>query len=73
MYIPKHFKITDINEVWEFIQSNSFGTIVTTKEGNQLRPICLSGQIKKAMTYILLDIWLMETLSGEHLNPGVMC
>ncbi|HJF31771.1 MAG TPA: FMN-binding negative transcriptional regulator [Sporosarcina psychrophila] len=36
MYIPKHFKITDINEIWEFIQSNSFGTIVTTKEGKPI-------------------------------------
>ncbi len=29
MYIPKHFKITDIDEIREFIQKNSFGTIIT--------------------------------------------
>ena len=31
MYIPKYFKVTDINEIWDFIQTNSFGTLVTTK------------------------------------------
>lgn len=36
MFIPKYFKVTDVNEVKEFIQQNSFGTIVTTKKG---RPI----------------------------------
>ncbi|WP_035510875.1 FMN-binding negative transcriptional regulator [Halobacillus karajensis] len=32
MYIPKHFKVTDIGEIRDFIQRNSFGTIVTAKE-----------------------------------------
>ncbi|PSL36327.1 PaiB family negative transcriptional regulator [Planomicrobium soli] len=36
MYIPKHFKVTDIQEVYKFIQAHSFGTLVTTKNG---RPI----------------------------------
>ena len=36
MYIPKYFKITDAEEIREFVQHNSFGTIVTTKKG---RPI----------------------------------
>lgn len=36
MYIPKFFKITDIDEIQEFIQTNSFGTLVTTRKG---RPI----------------------------------
>lgn len=36
MYIPKHFKVTDFAEIKDFIQRNSFGTIVTTEEG---RPI----------------------------------
>ncbi|WP_252504475.1 FMN-binding negative transcriptional regulator [Sporosarcina sp. Marseille-Q4943] len=36
MYIPKYFKVTDVNEILNFVQENSFGTIVTTKKG---RPI----------------------------------
>ena len=36
MYIPKYFKVTDINEIWDFIQTNSFGTLVTTKEGTPI-------------------------------------
>ena len=36
MYIPKYFKVTNVDEIREFIQLNSFGTLVTTKKG---RPI----------------------------------
>jgi transcriptional regulator len=36
MYIPKYFKVTDMDEVKEFIQANSFGTIVTTKLGKPI-------------------------------------
>ncbi|WP_411843030.1 FMN-binding negative transcriptional regulator [Salinicoccus sp. HZC-1] len=33
MFIPKHFEVTDMNEVRNFIRSNSFGIIVTTNQG----------------------------------------
>lgn len=36
MYIPKHFKVTNVDEVWEFIQKNSFGTVVTIVQGNPI-------------------------------------
>jgi transcriptional regulator len=36
MYIPKYFQVTDMDEVKEFIQANSFGTIVTTKQGKPI-------------------------------------
>lgn len=36
MFIPKYFKVTDMDEVKEFIQANSFGTIVTTKQGKPI-------------------------------------
>ncbi|GGA38055.1 FMN-binding negative transcriptional regulator [Psychrobacillus lasiicapitis] len=36
MYIPKYYKITDFEEIKEFIQQNSFGTIVTTKKGKPI-------------------------------------
>lgn len=37
MYIPKYFKVTNVDEIWDFVQKNSFGTIVTTTE--QGKPI----------------------------------
>lgn len=33
MYIPKYFKVSSVDEVWDFIQENSFGIIVTTEKG----------------------------------------
>lgn len=36
MYTQKYFKVTDLEEIREFVQTNSFGTLVTTKKG---RPI----------------------------------
>lgn len=36
MYIPKHFEVTDFEEIREFIEKNSFGTIVTTKHGKPM-------------------------------------
>ncbi|MEW9110053.1 FMN-binding negative transcriptional regulator [Cytobacillus gottheilii] len=32
MYIPKYYKVTEFDEIKEFIQRNSFGTVVTTKQ-----------------------------------------
>ena len=36
MYIPKHFEVTDKSEVLDFIQTNSFGTLVTTEQGTPI-------------------------------------
>jgi len=36
MYIPKFFKVTDFDEIREFIQANSFGTLITTKKGKPI-------------------------------------
>lgn len=36
MYIPKLYKITDVEEIREFVQHHSFGTLVSTRKG---RPI----------------------------------
>ncbi|MCD2138539.1 FMN-binding negative transcriptional regulator [Salinicoccus halitifaciens] len=33
MYIPKHFKVDDIDEIKNFINQNGFGTIITVKDG----------------------------------------
>jgi transcriptional regulator len=36
MYIPNHFKVTEFDEIRDFIQRNSFGTIVTTEQGKPI-------------------------------------
>lgn len=36
MYVPKYFKVTDVNEIHDFIRKNSFGTLVTTKKGKPI-------------------------------------
>ena len=36
MYVPKFYKVTDVDEIREFVQHHSFGTLVTTRKG---RPI----------------------------------
>lgn len=36
MYTPRHFKVTDMNEIWDFVQENPFGTIVTIDEGKPI-------------------------------------
>ncbi|WP_409291024.1 FMN-binding negative transcriptional regulator [Peribacillus sp. SCS-37] len=36
MYIPKYFKVTDAGEIQEFVQANSFGTLVTAEKGNPI-------------------------------------
>lgn len=36
MYIPKYFEVTNFDEVLDFIQKNSFGTLVTTYENKPI-------------------------------------
>lgn len=36
MYVPKYYKITDMDEIMEFVHANSFGTVVTTKQGKPI-------------------------------------
>ncbi|WP_182069222.1 FMN-binding negative transcriptional regulator [Bacillus haynesii] len=36
MYIPKYFKVENVDEILGFVQKNSFGTIVTTEQGKPI-------------------------------------
>jgi transcriptional regulator len=36
LYIPKHFKVADLEEIQEFIHTHSFGTLITTKNGKPI-------------------------------------
>ncbi len=47
MYIPKYFKVTNVDEIWDFVQKNSFGTIVTTKKEKPIATHLPFGLTKK--------------------------
>ncbi|WP_028402367.1 FMN-binding negative transcriptional regulator [Ectobacillus panaciterrae] len=53
MYIPKYFRVTDIDEIREFVQMNSFGTIVTTKQGKPIATHLPLQLIKEGDTYYI--------------------
>ncbi|MFJ8067214.1 FMN-binding negative transcriptional regulator [Psychrobacillus sp. NPDC096426] len=53
MYIPKYFKVTNINEIIEFMESNSFATIVTTKKGKPIASHLPLGLHKHGEDYYL--------------------
>ncbi|MFP5115988.1 FMN-binding negative transcriptional regulator [Bacillaceae bacterium C204] len=53
MYIPKYFKVTDVNEILEFVQTNSFGTIVTTEQGKPIATHLPLQLIKEGDTYYI--------------------
>ncbi|WP_332238572.1 FMN-binding negative transcriptional regulator [Sporolactobacillus sp. KGMB 08714] len=47
MYIPKCFKVTNVDEIWNFVQKNSFGTIITTEQGKPIATHMPFGFTKK--------------------------
>jgi transcriptional regulator len=53
MYIPKYFKATNSEEIWNFVQKNSFGTIVTTEQGKPIATHLPLGITKKGDDYYI--------------------
>lgn len=56
MHVPKYFQVDDFKEIEKFIQSNSFGMIVTVDQGKPIAthvPLVLD---KKGKTIILVGI-----------------
>lgn len=53
MYIPKYFKVTNVDEIWDFVQKNSFGTIVTTKKEKPIATHLSFGLTKKGDDYFI--------------------
>lgn len=67
VYIPKYFRITNVDEIWDFVQKNSFATIITTE---QVKPIATHLPLvlkKKGDDYYLTGHMAYGILSGEHL------
>lgn len=53
MYIPKYYKVTNVEEIWDFVQKNSFGTIVTTNQGKPIATHLPLGLNKKGDDYYI--------------------
>ncbi|MGE7907188.1 FMN-binding negative transcriptional regulator [Peribacillus sp. NPDC094092] len=53
MYVPKYFKVTNVDEIWDFVQENSFGTIVTTEQGKPIATHLPLGLNKKGGDYYI--------------------
>jgi len=53
MYIPKYFKVKNVDEIFDFVQKNSFGTIVTTEQGKPIATHLPLQLIKEGDTYYI--------------------
>ncbi|MEC1475961.1 FMN-binding negative transcriptional regulator [Bacillus haynesii] len=53
MYIPKYFKVENVDEILDFVQKNSFGTIVTTEQGKPIATHLPLGLNKKGNDYYI--------------------
>ncbi|MCJ2148579.1 FMN-binding negative transcriptional regulator [Bacillus paralicheniformis] len=53
MYIPKYFKVENVDEILGFVQKNSFGTIVTTEQGKPIATHLPLGFNKKGDDYYI--------------------
>lgn len=53
MYIPRYFKVTNVDEIWEFVQENAFGTIVTTNQGKPIATHLPLQLIREGDTYYI--------------------
>ncbi|MDR4229124.1 FMN-binding negative transcriptional regulator [Bacillus mojavensis] len=53
MYIPRYYKVTNVDDIWDFVQNNSFGTIVTTAQGKPIATHLPLQLIKEGDTYYI--------------------
>lgn len=60
MYIPKFFSVSNTEEIWDFVQENSFATIVTTEQGKPIATHLPVQLIKEGDTYLLTGHMAIE-------------
>ena len=53
MYIPKQFKVNNVEEIREFVQQHSFATLVTTKKGKPIATHLPMQLVKEAENYYI--------------------
>lgn len=77
MYIPKYFQVTNVDEIYNFIQQNAFGTIVTTEEGKPIATHLPLGFTKEGDDYYITGHMAYanpqwKTFEGANENVLVM-
>ncbi len=78
MYLPNHFKITDEEEIFAFIEANAFGQLISTVEGKPFSthlPFLLSADRKTLIAHLakqnpqhteIENQQVLITFSGPH-------
>jgi transcriptional regulator len=69
MYIPKHFKVTDENEVFSFIQENAFGQLISNVSGRLFSthmPFMLSENNTKIVGHLAAQNPQHSELDGQE-------
>ena len=69
MYIPKHFDITDDEEIFSFIEANAFGQLISTVEGRLYSthiPFLLSPGNKQLLGHVAKENPQWKDLDGQE-------
>ena len=67
MYIPKYFKVTNVDEIWDFVQK-----LFWNNRHNKKKPIATHlpfGLTKQGDDYFITGHMAYGNPSGEHLKP----
>ncbi len=77
LYIPKYFKVSSVEEVWDFIQENSFGILVTTEKGKPIATHLPMQLMKEGVTHYITGHMAYanpqwKTLESENENVLVI-
>lgn len=68
MYIPKYFKVTNVDEIWDFVQK----TLLEQSSQQKEKPIATHlpfGLTKQGDDYFITGHMAYGNPSGEHLKP----
>lgn len=69
MYIPKHFEITDKNEIFAFVEENAFGQLISNVDGKLFSthlPFLLSEDKSKVLGHLALQNPQHTEIDGQE-------
>jgi transcriptional regulator len=69
MYIPKHFEVTDNNEVFAFVEANGFGQLISSSGGRPFAthiPFALSEDKTKLVGHLAKQNPQIEDIEGQE-------
>ena len=69
MYIPKHFEVTDKDEIFSFIEANSFGQLISTVDGKPFAthmPFLMSNDNKKILGHVAKQNPQYSEIEGQE-------